>query len=498
MKSCKYYLSAFSGGFAVMAVEMTATKTIAPYYGTSAFIWAFIISIVMAYVFTGGLIGGRLADAGWTLTKLALMHCAGAFIILICALTVSLGLESFFYKLPFNALILGFVAFISVALISLPVLFFSMTSPWIIAIMINTGQYKSGSVSGRVYGASTLGGLAGTFIPILITVPIIGSRLSYVVFGAFALIPAVIILWRGTRRLTALILIIFFIAVSILYTRFSKVDYDVLFHTESLYNTIWVTEDDSVRMLMVNERKAVQSMMYKKPDEFPHDVWSGYLAGAFMTKGINTGRVLFVGLGGGSAVHYFNKYLPQYNLTGVEIDRTILETGKKYFDLDKKRVKIINSDARTFLNNTDELYDVVVMDAFQFPYLPPYLSTVEFMQLLKKHVASGGVVLFNVGQYKNYKDLVKMVAQTGASVFSNCYEYEFPNKANSYVVCSDHRKEEMTDQIVISKSYVEEFIYSIVDGLKAVERGDLISTDDRPLSELLTNKVVLQVLGVLP
>lgn len=498
MKSFKYYFSAFSGGFAVMAVEMTTTKTIAPYYGTSAFIWAFIISIVMAYVFIGGLIGGRFADIGWTLNRLAMIHCVGAFLILTGALTVSLGLENFFYKLPFNAFILGFVAFVSVALISLPVLFFSMTSPWIIAIMVNTGQYKSGSISGRIYGASTLGGLAGTFIPILITIPMIGSRLSYVVFGSFALISAVMVLWRGGKQLTALVLITFFIIISVFYTRFSKVDYDVLYHTESLYNTIWVTENKNIRMLMVNERKAVQSLMYKNPNKFPYDVWSGYLAGAFMTKGMNTGRVLFVGLGGGSVVHYFNKYLPQYDLTGVEIDRTILETGRKYFGLDEKKVKIINSDARAFLNNTDELYDVIIMDAFQFPYLPPYLSTVEFMQLLQRHIALGGAVLFNVGQYENYKDLVKMVAQTGASVFPNCYEYEFPNKANSYVVCSDHKKEEMTDQEIVSKNYVKEFIYSIIDGLAPVEQGDLISTDDRPLSELLTNKVVLQVLGVLP
>src|SRR2546430_16186865 len=52
----------FIGGATVMTVEMCASRLLAPYFGTSLFIWAILIGLVMIYLAVGYGVGGRLAD----------------------------------------------------------------------------------------------------------------------------------------------------------------------------------------------------------------------------------------------------------------------------------------------------------------------------------------------------------------------------------------------------------------------------------------------------
>jgi len=53
---------AFFSGMSVLAVEISAARLLAPFFGTSIIIWAVVIGLTLLYLSIGYWIGGRLAD----------------------------------------------------------------------------------------------------------------------------------------------------------------------------------------------------------------------------------------------------------------------------------------------------------------------------------------------------------------------------------------------------------------------------------------------------
>ena len=52
----------FAGGFASIGVELAASRLLAPFFGSSTFIWASLIGLTLAFLALGYFLGGRLAD----------------------------------------------------------------------------------------------------------------------------------------------------------------------------------------------------------------------------------------------------------------------------------------------------------------------------------------------------------------------------------------------------------------------------------------------------
>ncbi|MBX6341978.1 MAG: spermine synthase, partial [Thermomicrobiaceae bacterium] len=52
----------FVGGIASVAIELTASRLLGPYFGTSTFIWANLIGLTLLYLSIGYYYGGRVAD----------------------------------------------------------------------------------------------------------------------------------------------------------------------------------------------------------------------------------------------------------------------------------------------------------------------------------------------------------------------------------------------------------------------------------------------------
>jgi spermidine synthase len=107
--------------------------------------------------------------------------------------------------------------------------------------------------------------------------------------------------------------------------------------------------------------------------------------------------VLEIGFGGGRTSWYLHKFLPDTQVTSVELDPTVLEFAKKYFGIkEEPYFHVANRDGRLFLQESKDKYDIILIDAYRGPFVPFHLLTKEFYQIVKDHLADGGVVAQNI------------------------------------------------------------------------------------------------------
>ena len=171
---------AFLAGVSNMAIEMTASRLLAPAFGTSFAVWTNIIGVMMAALCAGYTVGGRLADKRPSAAVLASMILAGglwsALVPLIAGPLLS-GIADGAGLDEFPGSLVG-----TLVLFAPPVFLLGMVNPF--AIRLAATEVESvGQLAGHVYSISTLGSLLGTFLPVLITIPLLGSAKTMYLFS---------------------------------------------------------------------------------------------------------------------------------------------------------------------------------------------------------------------------------------------------------------------------------------------------------------------------
>lgn len=107
--------------------------------------------------------------------------------------------------------------------------------------------------------------------------------------------------------------------------------------------------------------------------------------------------ILEIGSGGGRTSWYLHRYLSKVQVTTVELDPAVAEVSRKYFGIkDEPNFHLVTRDGRMFLTNSKDRYDVIVLDAYRGPFAPFHMLTKEFYEIVKAHLADGGVVAQNV------------------------------------------------------------------------------------------------------
>lgn len=149
-------------------------------------------------------------------------------------------------------------------------------------------------------------------------------------------------------------------------------------------------------------------------------------------------KVLIVGLGGGSMIHFLTHYDPQVKVDVVEIDPAVVKIAEKYFGVKNGgNVNIITKDAFEHLKNTDARYDVIYMDAFLKPSadtdtsgVPLRLKTIQFYKDVQKKLTPTGLVAFNVHPHRQSQEDIKNIRDS----FGQTYVFRIPNLAGFVVV----------------------------------------------------------------
>jgi spermidine synthase len=402
----------FGAGIGALATEITASRLLAPYFGSSTIVWANLIGIVLAALAVGYWLGGRVADRRPEASVLGFIVLVAAIFVAIIPfaakpfldLTVE-GLDT----VSAGAVVGSFLAV--VLLCAPPVVLLGMVSPFAIRLAV-VGIETAGAVAGRLYALSTAGSLLGTFLPALVLIPAIGTQRTFLVIAALLALSSCFLL--GMKYAVVALALTVLVAIPPGAVKSSE---GLIYEENSLHQYVRVEETtDGRRLLSLNEGVAVHSVW--RPDSvLTGGVWDAFLAVPPLL-GRPLERVAILGNAAGTTARALGAYYPDASVDGVELDPAVSRVGFRYFAMgDNPRLTVHDADARPFLRSTDERYDLIVVDAYHQPYVPFYLATREFFELVRERLAPGGIVALNVATVPDDTRLVRAVGGTLATEF---------------------------------------------------------------------------------
>jgi SAM-dependent methyltransferase len=203
----------------------------------------------------------------------------------------------------------------------------------------------------------------------------------------------------------------------------------VKYEAETEYQYARVLEyPDKSRTLELNEGQAQHSVCEAECDAGPAgprhpqsvltgDVWDGHLVDHFAARSAMPRRVAILGNAAGTTSRAYEEFFPKTRVDGVEIDPELSEIGRRFFDMNNPRLHLYHEDARPFLRRIDARYDVISVDAYRQPYIPFYLTTVEFFETVRDRLVPDGVLIVNVGHPRRQDGLEKVLTATIGEIF---------------------------------------------------------------------------------
>ena len=408
------YLLVFVVGSASLGAEIAAARLMAPFFGASTIVWANTIGVVLVALSAGYWLGGRLGDRHPELRSLCIVVAVAAALVAL----VPFVAQPFFDvsvdaldEISAGAFVGSLIAVLS--LVAVPVLLLGTVSPWAIRLSIPDVEH-SGRVAGRLYAISTVGSLVGTMLAALVLIPFLGTQRTFIAFAiALGLVAAAGLGWRYL----ALPLVLAGVAAIPVGSVKGAEDGDVIYEAETEHQYVRVVEqDDGDRLLELNEGQAVHSL-YRPGSYLTGDVWDGYLVLPFTALDGPPERIAILGNAAGTTARAYGHFFPRTAVDGVEIDGELTEVGERFFDLHNPNLTTYHEDARPWLRRSEGGYDAIMVDAYRQPYIPFYLATREFFELVRDRLAPGGVVVVNAGHPDGNDDLETVLGRTMSEVF---------------------------------------------------------------------------------
>ena len=502
------YLGVFFSGMTSLAVELSASRLLGNYFGSSNLVWACIIGLVLIYLTIGYSLGGKWADQTPQFEKFFSILAWAALLVGLVPLAARPILR--LASQAFDALHLGPLAgafFAVLLLFSAPVILLGTASPFAIRLGLQDKR-TSGSFSGRVYAISTIGSFIGTFLPVLWLIPAVGTYRTFIILSACLLIFSLFALWRTVSLKSALkkmwMPLLLFISALIGLAGTDKNPTGLLYETESAYNYIQVLELDGMRYLRLNEGQGIHSVYQPGVDNY-HGAWEYTLAAPFIVpdscNSAYVRRIAILGLAAGTSAKEALQVFPNVTVDGYEIDRRVAEVGWQYFAMpaESEGLTVIAEDARWGLAKSTGGYDVVSIDAFRPPYIPWHLTTREFFQQVSDKMTPRGVLVLNIVRVGSNRTLVDALGATLRQVFPSVLISDIPGMFNTIVFAS--RQPTSAVEVVQNTAclsaqsgtppVITEVLTTMLINLQPQPANGLVLTDDRAPVEWLTTRMLL-------
>jgi len=374
----------------------------------------------------------------------------------------------------------------SLVLFAPPVVLLGMVAPFAIRLAVSDVA-MAGTVSGRLYALSTIGSIAGVFVPAIITIELFGTQRTLVATAVVVALGGSLLLRRRWVAAPVALAAVLAVPVGIV-----KPVAGLLYEKDSQYQFVQVVQKGSVRDLYLNEGIAVHS------EWRPHTVLTGDEWDMFLTVPPLLGRsvrnVAILGNAGGTTARAYGVFYPSARIDGVELDPTVTAAARRYLGLRRiKRLHVITADARPFLERTHDRFDLILVDAYRQPYVPFYLATQQFFRLVRSRLRPGGIVALNVATVPGDHQLADGIAGTLRTVFPQVLTWQ-ALKLNQLVLGFDRpvSSTRLRDAVGQTPPRIRVLTRLLAEHALAAEPSVEPWTDDHAPVEWVTDRMILE------
>ena len=388
----------FITGASVMILELTGSRIVAPYFGTSIFVWTGLIGVILGSLSIGYWWGGKISVREANFKTFSSILFGGALLIALASFLSPIVLM-FMQKAVLDIRIGSVLA--ATLLFAPPSVLLSMISPYAVRLKMKDVEH-SGTTVGNLYALSTVGSIIGTFLAGFFLIPLLGS--AKILFFTSALLMSASFLGYSKNvssvKIGIFLYLIFsifaFDKVRLFFSSQTIVDIDTAYNRVFIFESIEPATKRPIRVMSTHFPQWESAMFLDQDDDLAVEYLKFFRIAGHFNPGLDS--ALLIGGAGFSYPKDFLKKNPNASMDVVEIDPGLTELAKKYFGLEKNpRLAIYHEDGRTFLNRGGKKYDAILIDAFKAVQSVPYqLTTAEAVKKMYEMLTDNGVLLLNV------------------------------------------------------------------------------------------------------
>jgi spermidine synthase len=450
-------VAVFLSGAALLGLEITASRVLAPTFGSSLFVWGSLIGIVLTGLAIGYWAGGIVADWWPSPYLLISVLTLGAVLVALVPVidqTVLAWIVEWDPGPRLDPLIAATILFGPASIV------LASASPIAVRLAASSLE-RLGRTAGRLFSISTAGSIFGTFVTAFWLVPELGTD-QVLAVAAVTLVAAALIVALAVRLVPAAVVLTGALAGAVvLAVSLAPADtqqlkgvaaqnwsplyrqreartpgpldpasigmlgatFNVREARDTQYHRLVVVDDDDSRYLRFDN--SFQSGMWLSNPYRTRFLYTDYLDLGLAHRP-SAKNVLFIGLGGGSAPKRMYRDFPDLRLQVAELDPEVVKTAYRWFKLPRSpRLTVDADDGRQWLTRHQEKWDVIVIDAFYADSIPFHLATHEFLELVRERLTPGGVVVVNVigAMTGSESKLLRSLTKTYRSAFPTVLLY---------------------------------------------------------------------------
>ncbi len=376
-------------GFVLMVFEIAAARILAPTIGSSNYVWTSVIGVIIMALSVGYWAGGRIADMRHTPRDLAWLFVVLSGVISTTVIVypgVLAAIATWTIDIRLCAVVASLVLFAPASFV------LGMINPYLAKLNVQS-LASSGSAIANLGALNSVGGIVGTFLTGFVLFGVMGVRGVLVLLAVGSMIVGGLIVRERTVKLTAALAV----ALVLCLMAWASPSTGRTVDTQIAH---YVIEDSAVsdltlRTLATGPGGRQSGVVLEMPNELAF--WYTHQIASVIEAQPTKQRIAILGAGAYTLPAYLAAKYPTAQIDVVDIDPALVDIAEQYFGYTgAENIRHVTADARTFINQTTQPYDIVVVDVFGDDAIPETLMTAEYGRALRRAVASSGAVITNM------------------------------------------------------------------------------------------------------